>query len=96
MEQADVRVPLCTCLGVSTSNKGTMHTALTFTSLVIGVHHVLGPLHKHAHARTLMLGCGKLPHPGFEVLQPAGERKSFKADVRNILYPSEWVVPFKD
>lgn len=73
-----------------------MHTALTFTSLVIGVHHVLGPLRAHTHTHTLMLGCGKLPHPGFEVLQPARERKSFKADVRNILYPSEWVVPFKD
>lgn len=42
------------------------------------------------------MGCGKLPHLGFEVLQPARERKCFKADIRNILYPSEWVVPLQD
>lgn len=87
MQQID-GIPVCTF------NEDTMHVALSFPFLVIRVHRVLGPL--HTHTRALMLGCGKLPHPGFEVLQPARERKSFKADVRNILYPSEWVAPFKD
>lgn len=70
-----------------------LHVTLTFPFLVIRPKGHFKLWDHYTYTYTHVLVCGKLPRLGFEVLQPARERKCFKADVRNILCPSEWVAP---
>lgn len=83
-------VPVCTCVWLG-------HNARC-TELHLFSHKGPPSFGTNTHAHTHTHSCWVVGNFLILVLkfynQP--ERKSFKADVRNILYPSEWVVPFKD